>query len=194
MGDTLAFVYARHLRTLLRSDVVSAADLAAGRPSTREMTVAFADLVGFTRLGEQVDAEDLGTVAGRLDELAAEVVEPPVKLVKTIGDAVMLVSKAPDPLLDVVLTLIERAEDAGDDFPQLRAGIACGPALERLGDWFGSPVNQASRVTTVARPGSVLVSESVKEHADGWNWSFAGERKLKGVGPVKLYRARRLPP
>ena len=190
MGSTLAFVYVRHLRALLRSDVVSAADLAAGRPATREVTVAFADLVGFTRLGEDVEAEDLGAVAQRLEELTAELVEPPVKLVKTIGDAVMLVSKDPDAMLDTVLTLVERAE-AADDLPQLRAGVACGTALERLGDWFGSPVNHASRLTAVARPGSVLAGESVKEHADGWQWSFAGERKLKGVGAMKTFRARR---
>jgi len=46
-------------------------------------------------------------------------------------------------------------------------------------------------VTGVARPGSVLATEPVREAADGWQWSFAGERKLKGVGPTKLYRARR---
>ena len=47
-------------------------------------------------------------------------------------------------------------------------------------------------MTTVARPGSVLVTQSVREHASGdWTWSFARERKLKGVGEVKLHRARR---
>jgi adenylate cyclase len=172
----------------VRSDVISAADIAAGRtPGTRDMTVAFADLVGFTRLGEEVPAEELGEVVGRLEERAAELVEKPVTFVKTIGDAVMLVAPKPDALIDTTLRLID---DLGDDL-QLRAGIACGPALERAGDWYGSPVNQASRVTTVARPGSVLVTGSVKDHVeDDWKWSYAGERKLKGVGEVKLFRAR----
>lgn len=188
MTPTLSYVFAAHLRELLRSDVINAADIAAGRtPGAREMTVAFADLVGFTQLGEEIPAEDLGDVVGRLEHVTAELVEKPVTFVKTVGDAVMLVSPQPDPLIDVALRLLE------EDFEQqIRIGIACGPALERAGDWYGSPVNQASRVTTVARPGSVLVTQSVREHAEGdWNWSYARERKLKGVGEVKLHRARR---
>jgi adenylate cyclase len=195
METTLGYVYARQLRSLLRSDVVSAADLAAGRPAgAREMTVAFADLVGFTRLGEEVDAEELGTVAQKLEQMAAERVEKPVTLVKTVGDAVMLVSPDPDAMLDNVLDLVTATRNLGEGFPELRIGVSCGPTLERAGDWYGSPVNQASRITGVARPSSVLVAEAVKERADGWDWSFAGERKLKGVGAMKLYRARRPEP
>jgi adenylate cyclase len=67
-------------------------------------------------------------------------------------------------------------------------------AVRRAGDWFGSPVNVASRVTGAARPGAVLVAESVYDaigSADEFTWSFAGARHLKGVkGEVKLYRAR----
>ena len=188
MAPTLAYAFEAHLRELLRSDVINAADIAAGRtPGAREMTVAFADLVGFTRLGEEIPPEDLGDVVSRLESVTAELVEKPVTFVKTVGDAVMLVSPQPDPLIDVALKLLEEEFEQ-----QIRIGIACGPALERGGDWYGSPVNQASRVTTVARPGSVLVTQSVREHAEGaWEWSYARERKLKGVGEVKLHRARR---
>jgi len=187
MAPVLAYVYEEHLRELLASDVVSAADIGANRtPGAREMTVAFADLVGFTRLGEEVGAGEIGDVVGRLEEAAASLVEKPVTFVKTIGDAVMLVSPRPDPLLDVALRLLDA------DLPDLRVGIACGPALERAGDWYGSPVNQADRVTGVARPNSVLVTQSVHDHVEQeWAFSFAGERKLKGVGPTKLFRVRR---
>jgi adenylate cyclase len=188
MTPTLAYAFEAHLRELLRSDVINAADIAAGRtPGAREMTVAFADLVGFTRLGEEIPAEDLGDVVSRLEHATAELVDKPVTFVKTVGDAVMLVSPQPDPLIDVALRLLDEEFEQ-----QIRIGIACGPALERAGDWYGSPVNQASRVTTVARPGSVLVTQSVRDNATGdWNWSYARERKLKGVGEVKLHRARR---
>ena len=67
-------------------------------------------------------------------------------------------------------------------------------AISRGGDLFGHSVNLASRVTSTARPGSVLVTEEVKDAAgeDGYRYSFAGERKLKGVKePQKLFRARR---
>ena len=73
----------------------------------------------------------------------------------------------------------------------LRTGLA----VSRAGDWFGSPVNLASRVTGVARPGSVLVSESAREAIgddERFTWSFAGSRRLKGIkDDVKLFRARR---
>ena len=191
LGDVLlepTTIYVRAVLELLRSDVINAADIAAGRtPGAREMSVAFADLVGFTRLGEQIPAEDLGDVVSRLESVTAELVARPVTFVKTVGDAVMLVAPEPDPLIDVGLRLIE------EDFEQpIRVGIACGAALERAGDWYGSPVNQASRVTTVARPGSVLATQGVRDTATGdWRWSFARERRLKGVGEVKLHRARR---
>jgi adenylate cyclase len=76
----------------------------------------------------------------------------------------------------------------------LRVGLASGLAVSRAGDWFGSPVNVASRITGVARPDAVLVSESTRDaigSAEEFSWSFAGARHLKGVkGEVKLYRAR----
>jgi adenylate cyclase len=187
MGPVLAYAYEAHLRELLSSDVISAADVAAGRTAgAREMTVAFADLVGFSKFGEQVAAEEVGDLVSRLEDVAASLVAKPVTFVKTIGDAVMLVSPQPDPLLDVALKLTE------SDLPDLRVGISCGSVLERAGDWYGAPVNQADRVTGVARPNSVLVSQSVRDHVQGdWAFSFAGERKLKGVGPTRLHRVRR---
>ena len=83
-------------------------------------------------------------------------IDAPVRLIKTIGDAAMLTSLEPEPLLDAALTLLDAAEAEAEDFPQLRAGIAIGPALSRAGDWFGRPVNLASRITQIARPGSLL--------------------------------------
>jgi adenylate cyclase len=192
LGDALT----AHLLAQIRSDVISQAELDAGRdglPGSREVGVAFADLVGFTRLGERRPVDELGAVAERLAALASDVAKPPVRLVKTIGDAVMLVSPDVDRLVETALELVEAADREGEDFPQLRAGVAAGPAINRGGDWYGHTVNLASRLTGVARPGSVLVDESVRDRLDGaYRWSFAGQRKLKGIDePVKLFRARR---
>jgi adenylate cyclase len=153
--------------------------------------VCFADLVGFTRLGGELEVEELGTVAGRLAELAGEVSTRPVRLVKTIGDAAMLVSSEVAPLVDAALTLVEAVEDA--ELPALRAGLAKGPAQLRAGDYYGHSVNLASRVTGIARPGSVLCTEEIRDGAESqFEWSFAGRHKLKGVSePVPLFRARR---
>jgi adenylate cyclase len=184
-----------HLRQMAQSEAISAAERRDGHlPGSRDVAICFADLVGFTRLGEEVPPEELGRLAVRLEALAADVVEPPVKLVKTIGDAAMLSSLEPEPLLDAALTLLDAADAQGGEFPQLRAGVATGPALSRAGDWFGRPVNLASRITAIARPGSLLAEREVREAAaEPYRWSYVGERRLRGIrGPVPLFRARRL--
>jgi adenylate cyclase len=197
VAPTLSRFFALHLLEVLRTDAIGATELQSGRLGrARERTVAFADLVGFTRLGEELPPEDVGQVAARLEAMAMERVEAPVTLVKTVGDAVMLVSPHAEPLLELGLTLVEAADAEGADFPQLRVGLACGAAVERSGDWYGQPVNLASRVTGAARAGTVLATREVRDNAgeDAFRWSAAGTKKLRGVGPVRLYRARRAEP
>jgi adenylate cyclase len=196
LGPMVEDMLFMHLRHMMETEAVNASERAAGAPlpGARQITVAFADLVGFTRLGEAVPPEELGQLANRLAGIARDVAVPPVRFIKTIGDAVMFVCTEPAPLLDAVLKLVE-VTDTDNDFPRLRAGIASGSAVSRAGDWFGSPVNVASRVTGVARPGAVLAAESARDEigdAAGFSWSFAGARHLKGIkGEVRLFRARR---
>jgi adenylate cyclase len=189
----LGYTFREHLREIIRSDAVASADIVAGQtPGARDIVVAFADLVGFTRLGESIPAEELGLVARHLEELAADLVGPPVRLVKTVGDAVMLVSPDAPALVEATLTLVAAAEEDAEEFLQLRAGVAAGPALERSGDWFGAPVNLASRVTSIARPASVLATSPVKEATEElFAFSFAGARRIRGLSDeVPLYRVR----
>ncbi|HEU0191360.1 MAG TPA: adenylate/guanylate cyclase domain-containing protein [Mycobacterium sp.] len=196
LGPWIKDMLFMHLRHELATEAVTASEIAAGSalPGAREVAVAFADLVGFTALGEEVPPEELERLANRLAGRARDVAAPPVQFVKTIGDAVMFVCAEPAPLLDAVLELVDTT-DSDPDFPRLRAGLAAGPAVSRAGDWFGNPVNLASRVTGVARAGSVLVAERLYEtlaETDGFSWSFAGARHLKGIKEdVKLFRVRR---
>jgi adenylate cyclase len=195
MGRQLEYVFKNQLREIVRNDVVDRAQMVSGKlPGAETVNVTFADLVGFTKLGENLPPDEVGRVAGRLGRIAAEIAEPPVRLVKTIGDAAMLVSAETEPLIAATIALILAADEEGEDFPQLRAGIARGDAIGRGGDWYGRPVNVASRVTGVARPGTVLTTKSVRDEAeDAFDWSFAGRKRLKGVKePLPLYRARRL--
>jgi adenylate cyclase len=108
----------------------------------------------------------------------------------------MLVSTEPPALVEAALALVDAAEAEGEDFPQLHAGLAAGPAVTRGGDWYGHTVNLASRVAAIAWPGSVLCDQAVRDAApDAFRWSFAGQRRLKGIErPVRLWRARWLPP
>lgn len=191
---TLAYAFRAHMLEQIRRDVVEAADLEAGEMGAGpELAVCFADLVGFTKLGEQVETEELGLVAGRLDELATAVAEPPVRLVKLIGDAAMLISADAAAMVEAALRMVEAADAEGDEFPSLRAGIALGSVHVQAGDYYGRPVNLASRLTAIAKPGSVLLDEPTREAAgESFDYSFAGEKRLKGFDSrTKLFRARR---
>jgi adenylate cyclase len=193
LDQTVVRMLHLHLRERSRSAVIGEAELASGSlPGSQRVAVCFADLVGFTKLGERLPSEELGSVAGRLADLAGDVAESPVRMVKTIGDAAMLVSEEPEPLVGAALELVQRAETEGEGFPSVHAGIALGEALPRGGDWYGRPVNLASRITDFARSGSVVTDADVQEEVDGgYSWSRIGKQRLKGIkGSVELYRVR----
>lgn len=198
VGPMVEHLLKLELRHGIETEAVTAAELASGQPmpGARQIAVAFADLVGFTPLGELVSPEELEQLANRLSEYAHDVAEPPVRFIKSIGDAVMLVSTDTSALLDAVIALVDTAETDAL-LPQLRAGVAYGAAVSRSGDWFGSPVNLASRITSVALPGSVVAAESVREIVGGsghFVWSTIGGRRLKGIKEqVGLLRVRVAP-
>jgi adenylate cyclase len=187
-----AYVLNIRLRELIRRDVVGAEERASGQlADTVRVAVAFADLVGFTSIGERASGEELARMAARLTKLGQQVATPPVRFVKSIGDAVMLISPRTTPLVNAALELVDLVE-ADPELPSLRAGVASGDAINRWGDWYGAPVNIASRVTERARPRSVLVTKEVREEAgEAFSWSRAGSHNFKNItGRVSLHRAR----
>jgi adenylate cyclase len=192
--ETLRYAHDVHLREAIRQSVVTDQELAEGRlAGSDEVTIAFADVVGFTMLGERLEIDQIGELTDRLFALATEVASPPVRLVKMIGDAAMFASLEPVPALEAVTVLVD--EVAGEEMPSLRAGVATGPALSRAGDWYGRPVNLASRITGFARPDSVVGNEELKNAVGtdaGFSFSFAGSRRFKGIdGEVPVHRIRR---
>ncbi len=190
-APTLEQMFNLRLREQMREAVISQAELESGRlAGSQPVVVGFVDIVGFTRLGEDVGPDDVGAVVRRFERAVAEAVEPPVRLVKTIGDAAMLVAPEPAPVVEAVLCLVERSQA---EAPLLRGGVALGEGLPRAGDWYGRPVNLASRITAFARRGSVLTSKEVRDAVgDGYSWSAAGSRRFKGVkGNVEVFRVRR---
>ncbi len=197
VGPTLDYAYRVHLREQLRHAAFAADELSSQAGTAAEtIAVGFADLVGFTKLGEQVQPEELGRVTGRLEELSREISRGPVRLVKLIGDAAMLASPDTGALLEAMHELLEAMAAEEEGFPLIRAGVTRGAALSRGGDYYGAPVNLASRITDVARPGSVLVSAEVHEDCEGrYRFSRVPRKHLKGIeGTVELFRCRREDP
>jgi adenylate cyclase len=185
----------QHLRELARRELIGRAEIEAGKlPETWPIAVSFADVVDFTRIGEHADAPRISEVVARLGDLAGEVAAPPVRLVKLIGDAAMLVSGDADALIDATLTLVAAA-DRERDLPALRAGAAFGDALNQGGDWYGRPVNLASRVTALAPAGAVIATAGLRERVgDTRRWEPIAAAKLKGIAdPGTLYRIRSSP-
>ena len=197
LGPMMQDLLLMRLRHSVETDAVNAAERAAGTlPGARQVTVAFADVAGFTRLGQALPPEDLEQVASQLTELAHDAAAPPVRFIKTIGDAVMLVCADPIPLVNAILDLARAA--TAIDLPRLRIGVATGCAVSRAGDWFGSAVNIASRITAAAQPGTALVAESTRDavgNAASLEWLPAGTRRLKGVSDeVKVFQVKRASP
>jgi adenylate cyclase len=145
----------RHLAAFTGRALVSADQ------SPDSSVVGFADMVGFTTLTRRSTEDELVSVVDRFDALTAEVVaENHGRIVKMIGDEVLFVADTPDHGAEIALTLLEKSEaDAG--LPSLRAGLAYGRVLSRFGDIYGDVVNLAARLTSIARPGSVLIDRSL---------------------------------
>ena len=192
MGSVLGYELAAHLREQATRDVITRRERTAGKlVGTREVGVCFADLSEFTRLGESVPVDQLGAIGSRMADLAAQVADPGVELVKTVGDGALFVSPDVNGLLEATCALHERIHAEGEDFPAVRAGVAFGDAVTRGGDWFGPVVNLASRLLDVAKPDTIVADERIKERADKrYEWSRRRFKKaLKGVGGrVTLYR------
>ncbi len=121
------------------------------------LAVGFIDLVGYTLSSRQWADSELETLLERFESsLSLRVTAHGGRVVKTLGDELLFVTDEVTQAAEIALETVDA--HAGDDtLPDVRAGLALGPVLTRLGDVFGQPVNLASRLTREARPGSVLV-------------------------------------
>ncbi|WP_278315105.1 adenylate/guanylate cyclase domain-containing protein [Lolliginicoccus levis] len=188
-AQIVAHLLGTMLAQRIRSDAVGAArsrDIAI--TGVQEVAFCFADLVGFTSLGEKLPVDILGEMADDLAALATDLAEAPVRVVKAIGDAVMLMSPDPVALARTAVDIVDEAQARG--LPPLRASVTLGTAISRAGDWYGRPINLASRVLSAAQPHQVLVTDAVSDALQraGWSTSSAGSFDFKGVpGPTPLF-------
>ena len=142
------------------------------------VAIAFADLAGYTRLTEEAGEEEAVDIVERFVEAVEETLPDDARVIKTIGDEVMVVAVDPAALVDWAVGF--QVLSAGLR-PLPRIGVHAGPALYRDGDYYGRSVNLASRVGARAAGGEVLVTRPVVEAA-GPHLAFEeiGEVKLKG--------------
>ena len=185
----------------------------AAPPATerRLVTILFADLVGFTTLSEQRDAEDVRELLGQYFESSRDIIERYGGTVeKFIGDAVMAVwgtpiaqeddaERAVRAALDLVEAVHQLGADRGMPSLALRAGVHTGEAVVTIGASgmgmvAGDLVNTASRLQSVAEPGTVLVGEGTQRAAaTAIVFEPAGDQELKGkAAPVAAFRAIRV--
>jgi len=172
----------------------------------RVVSVLFADLVGFTPFAEERDSEEVRDTLTRYFEMSREIIERYGGTVeKFIGDAVMAVWGAPTAHEDdaersvrAALDLVDAVEGLGRGI-QARAGVLTGEATVTIGATnqgmvAGDIVNTASRLQSVAPPGSVLVGEATHRAASkAIAFEAAGEQLLKGKqAPVPAWRALRV--
>jgi adenylate cyclase len=155
------YVWRRHLAA--NADRLLAA---AGPGDRRELAVGFADLVGYTSRSRGMGGRELGVMIEDFEAIAAEVIaRHHGRVVKTVGDGVLFTAGSAVEAVDIGIELPE-AWDA-EDRPPLRVGAAFGPVLTRLGDVYSPVVNLASRLTSLARPSTVLVDRELAQRLRG---------------------------
>jgi class 3 adenylate cyclase/YHS domain-containing protein len=158
--------------------------------TTRTVVVAFVDMAGYTALTEAHGDDDAAACAKRFYELAARGLTGDTRIVKRIGDAVMLVGS---DIADTVASTLRLFADSEkiEGFPGLRAGLHAGPAVELDGDYFGATVNVAARIGAHARTGEILCGSSVASALAGSHQARVvplGSVRFKNVEhPVEVF-------
>jgi len=129
-----------------------------------QLAICFVDIVGYTSRSKDLDEADLVAWIEHFEnEVTGTVVDHGGRVIKTIGDEVLFVHDDPRQAAEIALVLTARGEDEGDRFPSVRAGVAQGTVVRRLGDVFGPTVNIAARLTSLARPGTVIANEGMHD-------------------------------
>jgi adenylate cyclase len=151
------------------------------------IAIAFADLAGYTRMTEELGDEHAVGVVERFVAEVEHTLPDDARILKTIGDEVMVVSNDPASLVDWAVGF----QELHDTRPLPRIGMHYGEVVYRDGDYYGREVNQAARVSARAGAGEVLVTRSVVDAAGAHlEFEHIGEVRLKGfTDPTELFLA-----
>lgn len=188
------YLHGRLLAHFVEQDMIGHMEADLGGEVLEEgrlrVAIAFADLAGFARLTDERGDEAAVSTVERFVATVADNLPSDARVVKTLGDEVMVVGSDPAALTEWALAL---QHATGADEPTPRIGIHYGEALYRDGDYYGREVNRSARVVARARGGEVLVTRPVVDLADGVDgleFDRVGEVRLKGFSdPTELYVA-----
>ena len=154
-----AYVWRRHLVNAASRLLLTDSDDVDASP----MVVGFADIVGYTSRSRKMTRQELTDMVERFEEVTAGLItDHHGHVVKTIGDEVLFVVDDARQAALLALELLDQHE-ADEEFPQVRIGMAHGNVLNHMGDVFGPVVNVASRLTSVARPGSAVIDREMAD-------------------------------
>jgi adenylate cyclase len=187
----LVYAWRRHLAAAVGR--VEALGAAAEELLTVHLTVGFADLVSFTKLSNGLDEDTLGDLVETFESKAADIVAGlGGRVIKTLGDSVLFVTENATAGVETALQIVDTIA-VEEQLPDVRVGLASGPVVTRLGDVFGSPVNLAARLTSVARRNRVIIDHdtAVRLPRDRFEVRGLTPRPLHGFGSVEPIAVRR---
>lgn len=159
----------------------------------RTLVIGFADMVGYTSLTRNLDIGELSELLEIFESTVTNVISQNGGwVVKNVGDEVMFAAADPADAAHIALSIRDAAE-ATEELPSVRVGLAFGDVLIRFGDAFGSVVNIAARLTSSARPGTVLVDAALAESlesAPDLGLRTLRTLRVRGYSRLKAYALR----
>lgn len=184
------FIWRRH--TLNAASRMLAVTDTGDRTSDR--AVCFVDIVGYTSRSRTLSDRELVSWLEAFETAALDtVIEHNGRIIKNIGDELLIVADTAHEAAAIALELTRRGADEDDEFPEVRAGVACGEVVTRLGDVFGPVVNIAARLTSVARPGTVLVDRGMYTALTGSSGDDSDDHEPEqDESPYRFRRLRRV--
>ena len=161
-------------------------------PGRQTLAVGFADLVSFTQSSRELDERGLAELVERFESRASDVVAARgARIVKTLGDEVLFTAPTAETAARVALDLVDAIRDEGRE---VRVGLSYGAVLSAMGDVFGTTVNTAARLTTIAHPCTVLVDPGVAAAVEGSGGLAVRpirQRPVRGLGMIRPHLLHR---
>ena len=183
-ADTLGTVFRHHMWSAVRRQRSDQQGVA--QPELIQAGVGFVDMVGYTPISQRLQPEELMALLDDFERRAFEVAtEHGGRIVKSIGDEVMVASSDLESVATIALALVESF--GGDPANRPSGGVSAGHVMFRMGDLYGPIVNVAARLADVASPGEVLTDLAMAD-TETIALRSAGSRTLKGFDePVDVW-------